>query len=252
MNCWASCLGDCDGGMSREHLFSANLLGDSINVSGGPYGDEPRRIGRSRLVSKILCAKHNSDLSPLDAEAGRFAETLDQAMELHERRSQMHRNGRRGAWKITEYQHDRDLLTRWFLKTTINLANVLPYVVGWPGGRAPIDPPEEFVRTVFHGDPLPTPAKLLAGVKLSELSRPSNEFEFLSHVNTKRELEAGFFGFRSLSFVMWLSDQSPPEVTTGSAESGWDGWNLIGMGGFNFDVGGHLSQRVQYTGSFPE
>lgn len=250
MACWASCLGDCEGRSSREHLFSSNLFGSSVTVTGGPYGDEPLRIGTGSLVSRILCEKHNSDLSPLDAEAGRFSQHLDELFARHEERTDQYQRGEGGSWEVIEYSADRDLLTRWFTKTTINLANVLPFVVGWSSGREPIDPPEALVRTVFFGEPLPENSKLLAGVRVGVLSRPSNEFEFRAHVNSSQQLEAGFFGFKSLSFVMWLSNLPAPAITTGSPNSGWDNWNLIGLGGFNFEVGGQISQRLRYFGEF--
>lgn len=252
MACWASCLGTCEGRSSREHLFSSNLFGSSVTVTGGPYGDEPLKIGTGSLVSRILCEKHNSDLSPLDSEAGRFSQHLDELFARHEERSRQYQTGDRSPWEVIEYTANRDLLTRWFTKTTINLAIVLPFVRGWPTGRAAIDPPEALVRTVFLGEPLPNNSKLFAGVKLGALSRPSNEFEFRAHVDSNQQLEAGFFGFRSLSFVMWLSKFPAPAITSGSANSGWDRWNLIGLGGFNFEVGGQISQRLRYFGDFPE
>ena len=78
--CFARAFGDCGGGISGEHFISKDIL-DSFSgvvVSGFPW-QEPsteKRVGINALVANVLCARHNSALSPLDAEAGRFFRTL--------------------------------------------------------------------------------------------------------------------------------------------------------------------------------
>jgi hypothetical protein len=80
--CYADTLGDCEGGISKEHYFSNAVLGafpeDIFNVSGfhwqqsGGQNTLPFRAFRA----KILCKKHNDALSHLDAEAGKFFRTI--------------------------------------------------------------------------------------------------------------------------------------------------------------------------------
>lgn len=75
--CYAATLGDCDWKLSREHYVTEALLealGDSATVSGFPWmesGDWQPLVPKA-MASKILCERHNSVLSPLDAEAAKL------------------------------------------------------------------------------------------------------------------------------------------------------------------------------------
>jgi hypothetical protein len=80
MECWAAVLGDCKGKQSREHYMSAGLWkGRTVWVRGFAWlGGQDKEIGVGSLQSRILCEYHNRELSPLDAEAQRVLETLEQ------------------------------------------------------------------------------------------------------------------------------------------------------------------------------
>jgi len=69
--CWANALGDCAGGMTREHLISRGQFGDtSVTVQGYSWcQDEPRTVGIGGVAARILCAHHNNTSSPLDSAA---------------------------------------------------------------------------------------------------------------------------------------------------------------------------------------
>jgi hypothetical protein len=73
--CYAHTLGDCEGTLSREHLFSSSTLEETVKILGSKKLP-PREISRDSAVAKILCQKHNSMLSPYDSEAKRFIEAL--------------------------------------------------------------------------------------------------------------------------------------------------------------------------------
>jgi hypothetical protein len=144
--CWASCLGECEGVISREHLISKCLFSDQkINVLGLPWcKDEAKTIGIESLTGKILCRKHNSALSEVDTGVKHSLETLGAAVDLHQVRGRM----RSRHWAIRYFETDMLLLERWCLKTLINL-NVseksrLPFVDSVSTGV-----PEELVRVVF-------------------------------------------------------------------------------------------------------
>lgn len=66
--CWAQCLGNCSGKISREHPISPSVFGgDEIVVQGFPWcRDRPKKISVANLTEKVLCQKHNSDLSDID------------------------------------------------------------------------------------------------------------------------------------------------------------------------------------------
>lgn len=68
---------DCGSTLSDEHYVSATALKaiDAVlGVSGLPWlkSGESKAISAERLVSRVLCTRHNNALSSLDAQGGRF------------------------------------------------------------------------------------------------------------------------------------------------------------------------------------
>lgn len=114
-DCWAFCLGDCSDKMSREHIISAAMfLSDTIVVQGLPWcRDERKEIGLSSFTKKILCTKHNSDLSVYDTAAKESIETLRESTRL----SNLRMEGKRKHTRIVHFPIDGVALERWFLKT---------------------------------------------------------------------------------------------------------------------------------------
>lgn len=83
--CYASALGDCEGGLTREHYVSETIL-NHIAAAGGGY-----RIGGfhwqrpdgtpspsiASMTARVLCARHNERLSDLDSEALKLFQFLE-------------------------------------------------------------------------------------------------------------------------------------------------------------------------------
>jgi hypothetical protein len=72
-------MGNCSGPLNREHFVSKNLLKDfekdgGLHVRGYPHGNDAGRILMSAesMSAKVLCESHNSRLSNVDVEGGRF------------------------------------------------------------------------------------------------------------------------------------------------------------------------------------
>jgi hypothetical protein len=74
--CYAGPLGDCSKKLSREHFVTETLL-EELNRNGGLHvsglsweeADKKMALSPKALASKILCERHNSALSPVDAIA---------------------------------------------------------------------------------------------------------------------------------------------------------------------------------------
>lgn len=80
--CYLGHTNDCAGGISREHYISEDVLEElsepAVAIDGVfwlPPG-ERQIVGINSLTANILCVRHNSALSPLDAEAGHFLRTV--------------------------------------------------------------------------------------------------------------------------------------------------------------------------------
>jgi hypothetical protein len=141
MDCWAAILGNCAGGLSREHYISDGIFdGEAITAYGLEWcKDHPIQISVASAASKILCKRHNEALSPFDAEAARLSRFLS-ANVLDDPLSEA---------QITLRGY---LLEKWALKTFLNL--------GYIGGLDPehhtrLQPGENLVRYVFQETPAP-------------------------------------------------------------------------------------------------
>jgi hypothetical protein len=77
-DCYAAALGDCSPELSREHFISESVLrrmavGGLIDASGFPWArGATKKVSPAALATKVLCTRHNSALSPLDAIADRL------------------------------------------------------------------------------------------------------------------------------------------------------------------------------------
>ena len=106
---------DCDGGLSREHYVSRALLeGLDLKVRGLPWQrEEVARVSRDSLVAKILCRRHNTALSPLDAGA--------QAYFLAFERARLHASRQSLSTRNEHYLISGDALELWAMKTLASL-----------------------------------------------------------------------------------------------------------------------------------
>ena len=134
--CWAAPLGDCDK-LSREHIISQSIFSHGCGcplIIEGNHRAPSGLLAESSLAAKILCRKHNSALSPLDAEAGRLSEIL--------------LNSAKGQ-EIGRPELSGSLIERWALKTLIN-----GLAAGWSDRRKWL-PHESIVRSIFGQASLP-------------------------------------------------------------------------------------------------
>jgi hypothetical protein len=88
--------------------------------------EEPKTIGLSGLVAKILCRKHNSHLSGLDETALDTFDAFRESVRLNKVRTGL----RAKSWRNKLFVIDGARLERWFLKTLINLSVGSEWIVG--------------------------------------------------------------------------------------------------------------------------
>jgi hypothetical protein len=199
--CWANCLGNCDGGMSREHLVSKCLFEKQVRVKGLPWcKDTEKTVGIEGLASKFLCRHHNSTLSELDGAAKQTLDTLLEACKLFDAR----RNIITARWTVKYFITDMLLLERWCLKTLINVN-----LNGKPG--LPVDseagsnrPTEELVRIVFGLDRFTPPKGLY---RIAENGKNIDLGDGHIHITTKSRdgrLGAAEFTLWGLQFFLSL------------------------------------------------
>ena len=187
MKCYAHCLGDCDGGPSREHYISRsvlNIAGSKLQVSGFPWQDQGQQadIGIEALAAKMLCVRHNSSLSPLDTVGMDFVTALkryfDAAMA-----------GQEFDAEIVEV--DGFLFERWLLKVFCGVLSLSKQ-----------DIPEQWVKVLFGLEPFPDNS----GMHLFGQQGKSSWFFQLVRVISVRDrngnLAGAKFGLAGLAFLL--------------------------------------------------
>lgn len=213
MTCWASALGECSTKLSREHYVSAALFGDdsAITVQGFSWcKDEPKKIGLASATVKVLCTKHNSDLSPVDMAGLDAFKALAEFHRLHTVRAAI----RPRQWKVQRRKVDGLGLERWFAKTAVNLATMHSTPLRWPSG-APVDtPPVEHLRAIFGMSPLEAPAGLYMLAAVGETIEAGRTVSFTPLLRHGMFC-GGTFGFYGHRFVLsFLDDPLPADLAT--------------------------------------
>jgi len=108
-SCYANCLADCGSERSREHYISESLLqylnrDNDLRVGGLPWITSKEQVlPPSALASRVLCERHNSALSILDAIAVRLFQAFDE-------------EGAAGSSQQLIYLFSGHDLERWLLK----------------------------------------------------------------------------------------------------------------------------------------
>ena len=115
--CYARELGGCSTTISREHYVSKSVLlaaGGKPQIAGLKFQepDALQSFGVEGMTARILCERHNSDLSPLDVAAADFFSTL-RAFDRDLRDAV--------DSTTTEATADGSMLERWILKLLAGL-----------------------------------------------------------------------------------------------------------------------------------
>ncbi|MBQ1044407.1 MULTISPECIES: hypothetical protein [unclassified Micromonospora] len=149
--CWASSLGDCHTKISLEHYVSNAVLGvlKAETLRGAAYtgGKSGIAIQRANFGAKVLCHRHNSDLSPLDVNA--------QILFLAQRLFVSEINKVGFLPEDEQIDISGDMLERWLLKSLIT--HTMSGIFTVQG--TPVAPPnlERVTQLVF--DEIPWPAR---------------------------------------------------------------------------------------------
>jgi hypothetical protein len=211
-SCWAACLGNCSNKLSREHLVSASLFTDKkVKVQGYEWcKDNPVEIGIAGLTSKILCAKHNNDLSPVDSVGAAAFDAFRQSTGLMLARgvTKHHR------WNVKHYRINGIGLERWCLKTLINLSCNRGNPIGRDSktmGR----PSDRLVRIAYGFETFANRAGLYFVVRQGMEIAFEDAVQFAPLIKLHQNIEGGLFTFRGPTLLLFLEPEGPPEPLTG-------------------------------------
>ncbi len=171
-------------------------------VRGFPWClDEPKSIGLASLVAKILCQKHNNELSELDATAFDAFDAFRQAMQLSGIRTGL----KAKSWTVKRMEINGPRLERWFLKTLINLSFRGKWIIG-PGDHSEGIPSKDLVEIAFGLRQFEPGAGLYISGKAGEQINSMDRVNLIPR-SKGRNLVAGEFSFRGFKFYLNLLPQ---------------------------------------------
>jgi hypothetical protein len=194
-------ISECSEKISGEHLVSKCLFPRGVNVQGFRWClDETQSVGVNALRAKVLCERHNSNLSELDAAALDVWCVLREAFERVDEKRRLIDAGVKPEFLSKRYRLDGTRFERWCFKTMINMiasGSVRGFSDDWEPGIG-------LARYVVDGSSLPEGCGLgmIAGV--GDMLLDQNQIQFqairgLDPANTRRPEVAGFLlGFRGL------------------------------------------------------
>jgi hypothetical protein len=202
-------LGNCSDKITREHLVSENLfLDDELTVEGFPWCKGERvKIGLASFTAKILCRKHNSDLSDVDAAGGKAFEALREARRLANVREKRPTS----RWSVVRTKIDGRGFERWCLKTLINLC----YEGDRPIGRDSVEagkPSERLVRTAYGLESFLGKTGLYFVARVGMNVQSEDRVSSAPLISQKGYIEGGLFSIRGQRLLLYLEDEGPPRL----------------------------------------
>jgi hypothetical protein len=244
-SCWASDLGACSSKISREHIVTKGLfIGDTVRVSGFSWlKGETKEIGLSSLTKKVLCVKHNSDLSEVDAAGQHAFDVFRQMRILSNKREKM----RPQVWPVARRKIDGDLLERWLLKSLINLSHDGAYYVGSGSttiGRAS----RELVEIAFGLRDFPERSGLSFAVRVGDQVSSDDTVGFLPLIREGKTILGCLAMFRGFRLVLNLAAEGFDGKLAPGVGSEWIGLQLnFRNKEIRVNDAGQLSQIVEIT-----
>ena len=222
MTCWAKCLGDCAEKQSREHIVSQALfISETVIVQGFNWcKDAPKEIGLSNLTAKILCRKHNSDLSPLDSTAGAAFGAMREMRRLANVRAAL----RPRIWTVARYEVQGPELERWFLKTLINLAYEGPSHIGRDSTESG-QPSKRLVEVCFGVTKFQAGAGLYSVVHIGQEIHSADIVRFAPILTDQKYLIGGLYIFRGFRYFLNLEEVNLERLPQGIGFPGEDWGN---------------------------
>jgi len=206
-HCWAARLGECSTKITREHIITEGVFpGGEIFVQGFPWClNEPVKIGLANLTAKVLCARHNSQLSDVDMAGIDTVKAFQQANQLIDFRNRY----RRTAWTRKQFKIDGPKLERWFLKTLINMAFRGERRIG-SGSTEVGQPSLDLVETAFGLRQFSDWAGLYAVGAVGDQNPTDGRVRATLLTTTRDYIAGAVFHFGSMKYLLYLEKGARP------------------------------------------
>ncbi|HYX37119.1 MAG TPA: hypothetical protein VE954_28795 [Oligoflexus sp.] len=228
-NCWAAILGDCGGPLTREHVISDCLFdGLSVTVQGFNWcKGQAVNVGTGGFASKILCEKHNNDLSNLDIAAKLARDSIQEAHRIGAERIAA---GLSKNWPRRVIKVNQTIFAQWCLKTLSNFSQV--QAGSW-------SPNSALVEIIFGKRKFPANTGLAIYAKVDSKIKIENSFEIVPIMHsTNGNIDAVVIKFSGFTFLAsWFVQLD--QLTQ----------NMIGYDRSSFIASGARPMQIKFNGN---
>lgn len=221
-------------------------MSDEVQVDGFSWCQgRPVKIGLSSLTAKILCSKHNSDLSDIDAAGAEAFGALREATGLSNFRSAFPKK----RWTVKRSRIDGRGLERWFLKTLINMSFERDFPIGSDSAAAGV-PSRRLVKIAFGQVEFGPGAGLYSVVHVGQQIQSNDTVRFAPLIHNGSFIRGGLFAFRGLKYFLSLEPEQWAQLPKGVVIFGED-WSVSQLNFHNRKMrlvnGKYLSQVITTT-----
>ena len=193
--CYARILGDCSTRISREHYISKavlKVLGDLLviaNVSWLATGDRSQPLHRNALGSRILCEKHNNELSGIDSQVAPFFRDLLDGFSVLSGSI---------ARPTSRTERSGDMLELWLLKALAGFLSSGEF--SQRGQKKTFRVPTRWLEILFNGAPWPASAGLYVRMVSAE---PARALKIAPVFDPSGDPGGGGFDFCGAQFIIF-------------------------------------------------
>jgi hypothetical protein len=202
------------------------------------------QVGLSSVTAKILCEKHNNDLSPVDTAGEQAFSVFRDVSKLSGIRAKL----KVRLWRVKTYKIDGKSLERWYLKTLVNLCYDQGHAIGRDSshiGRSS----DRLVRIAYGLESFKHRAGLYSVTRSGMNITSTDKVEFMPLFKNNLNVEAAIFMFRGFMNLLYLEEDGPPERLTGiymDSEHIGDSQLVFHCGTLDFKIGPSSSQKVHF------
>jgi hypothetical protein len=200
--CWASKFSKCSNKISKEHLISNGIFEQKdINVKGFPWcADSFKKISVASLTAKILCTRHNSELSPIDIEGINTVRIFEELLTPEKRTVKT---------PAINKTIDGYILERWLLKVAINLTFKSDFKIGVGMVESEVGKPSPYLLAVIFGELNFTNSMGLYTLENSTPIPCSPSEISIVPIHKNQEIGGFLFNIRGFNFFLSLLPGSP-------------------------------------------
>jgi hypothetical protein len=202
-------------------VSKALFISEKVTVQGFKWcKSAPKEVGLANVTAKILCRKHNTELSPIDDAGAAAFDVFRQSTRLTIARAKVRTN----YLHVETFRLNGPGLERWFLKTLINVAYGHDYRIG-RDSTVPGEPSPALVEVAFGKRAFEGRAGLYQVAHAGQQIHSSDTVKFTPLIKDGHHIDGCLFAFRGFRYLLFLGVEGLTTLPRGIGQPGED-WSI--------------------------